>query len=111
REDPRAGPALFRHEPRRGTPDGEKRLLHRVLGERLVSQDPQREPVRGAAVAVVQLGQRGLLGPGREGHERCGGEMGEFPTHSVRYSRVEPGWFKRSNRFTRSSESAPTAFT
>ena len=82
----------------RRAPDGEERLLHRVLGERLVAQDAQREPVRGTAVAVVELGERRLLRPGGEGDERFVGEVGELPIHSVRYSRVGRGRFKRSNR-------------
>ena len=40
----------------------EERLLHRVLGERLVAQDPQREAVGDAAEAVVELGERRLVG-------------------------------------------------
>ena len=94
-----------------GSPNGEERLLHRVLGERLVAQDAQREPVRGAAVAVVQLRERRLLGPGGQGDERFVGEVGELPVHSVRYSRAGRVRFKRSNRSGVSRESAPTAFT
>ena len=91
------------------SPDGEERLLHRVLGERLVAQDAQREPVRGAAVAVVQLGERRLLRPGGQGDERFVGEVGELPVHSVRYSRAERGRFKRSNRSeaTRTNQRRP----
>jgi hypothetical protein len=85
-------------------------LLHGVLGERLVAQDAQREPVGGASVAVVQLGERRLLRAGGEQDERFVGQMGELPVQSDRYSLVGRCWFKRSNRFTRSSESAPTAF-
>ena len=92
---------------RRRPPDREERLLHRVLGERLVAQHAQRQPVGGAAVAVVQLGERDLVRARGQGDERFVGEMGELPVHSVEYSRTEGGRFKPSNRFTRSSESAP----
>ena len=69
--------AALGQEARRAAPDGEERLLHRVLGERLVAQDPQREAVGGAAVAVVELGERGLVGAGERAHERLVGEVGE----------------------------------
>ena len=107
REDPRARLATLGHEAGGRPPDREERLLHRVLGELLVAQDAQRQPVGGTAVAVVQLGERRLLRPRGERDERFVGEVGELPVHSVRYSRAEAGRFKRSNRFTRSSESAP----
>ena len=46
-------------------PDAEERLLHGVLRERLVAQDPQGEPVGDAAEAVVELGQRVVVGAPR----------------------------------------------
>ena len=82
REDPRARLAVLGHEARRRPPDGEERLLHRVLGQRLVAQDTERKPVRGAAVAVVELGERGLLRPRGQRDERFVGEVGELPVHA-----------------------------
>jgi hypothetical protein len=87
------------------------RLLHRVLGERLVAQDAQRESVRGAAVAVVQLGEGGLFRARGQRHERLVGEVGELPIHDDRYSPAEGSRFKRSNHFPCSSEWVRTAFT
>ena len=94
REDPGARLALLGHEPRGRSPDGEERLLHRVLGERCVAEDAEGEPVGDAAVAVVQLGERRLLRPGGQGDERLVGEVGELSVHSVRYSRAERSRFK-----------------
>ena len=59
RQDPGARLALLGEERAGRAPDGEERLLHRVLGERAVAHDPQREPVGDAAVAVVELAERG----------------------------------------------------
>jgi hypothetical protein len=47
REDPRARLPALGHEARRPAPDAEERLLHRVLRQGLVAQDPQRESVGG----------------------------------------------------------------
>ena len=94
REDPGARLAAFGHEAGGRAPDGEERLLHRILGQRLVAQDAQREPVRGAAIAVVELGERRLLRASGESDERFVGKVGELPVHSFRYSRVEHGRFK-----------------
>ena len=51
-------------------PEPEERLLHGVLGERLVAEHAVGEPVGGAAEAVVELGERGLVGPRDECDER-----------------------------------------
>ena len=64
REDPRARLRALDEEPVGGAPDGEERLLDGVLGERLVAEDAQREAVGLAGVAVVDLGERAIVGPG-----------------------------------------------
>src|SRR5439155_5270391 len=66
REDPRARLRALLDEPIGRAPDGEEGLLHRVLRERVVAEDPPREPVGHAAEAVVQLGERGVLGASDE---------------------------------------------
>jgi len=53
RQNPGARPRALGEKAVGSAPDGEERLLNRVLGERLVAQDPEREPVRDAAQAVV----------------------------------------------------------
>ncbi len=82
REDPRARLAALRHEPRRRPPEREEGLLHRVLCERLVAQDAQRQPVRRAGIAVVQLAERRLLRARREQHECLVREMRELAGHA-----------------------------
>src|SRR5262249_56744558 len=94
REDPGARLAPLGHEARRCPPEGEERVLDRILGERLVAEHAQREPVRRAAVAVVELGERRLLGSGRERDERLVGKVRELPRH-VRHSYTRRLWFMR----------------
>ena len=65
-------------------PDGEERLLHRVLGERAVAQDPQREPVRDAPEAVVELGESRLVRASRERDDGLVRKMGEVPRQRSR---------------------------
>ena len=65
----------------------EERLLHRVLGERLVAQHPVREPVGDAADPVVELGQRRLVRAGDERDERFVGEVGEVAAAAHRLGR------------------------
>ena len=65
----------------RGAPDGEKRLLHGVLGERTVAQHAQREPVGDASVAVVERRERRLLAARGEGDQRFVGEMDDVGRH------------------------------
>jgi hypothetical protein len=93
REDPRAGLAALGHEPRRGAPECEKRLLHGILGERFVAQHAQRQAVGGPGVAVVQLAERRLLRARREGDERFVREVRELAGHARGSSR-------RGGRFT-----------
>ena len=67
---------------------GEERVLHRVLGQRLVAQHPQREPVGGAAVAVVQLGERDLVG---SRGQRDDGFVGQVCQVASRHRRAPRG--------------------
>ena len=60
-----------------GAPDGQEALLHRVLGERRVADDAQREPVGDAAEAVVELRQGVFVGAGDESDERLVGQVSE----------------------------------
>ena len=62
-------------------PDREEGLLHCVLGQGLVTKDPQREPVGDAAVAVVQFRERNLVRARGERDNGFVGEMGERPGH------------------------------
>ena len=73
--------AALGQEARGAAPDREKGLLHRVLGERLVAEDAQREPVGDAAVAVVQLRERNLVRARGERDDGLVGEVGECPGH------------------------------
>ena len=73
--------------PRRA-PDREERLLHRVLGERLVAQHAQREPVGDPVVAVVQLGERKLVGARNQRDDGFVGQVGEVAGH-VAHSTIE----------------------
>ena len=61
-------------------PEPEEGLLHRVLGERLVAEDPVGEAVRGAADPVVELRERRLVRPRDERDERLVGEVSEVAT-------------------------------
>src|ERR671934_43259 len=70
RQDPRARARALGEEAVGGPPDGEKRLLHRVLRERLVAQDPQREAVGDSAETIVELCQRVLVRGRDEREER-----------------------------------------
>jgi len=56
RQDPRARLGALGEEAVGVAPDAEEGLLNGVLGERLVAQDPQREPVGDTAEAVVERG-------------------------------------------------------
>src|SRR5689334_15996990 len=58
-------------------PHAEEGLLHGILGEGRVAQDPQREPVRDATEAVVECGQGVLVGRGHEREQRLVGEARE----------------------------------
>ena len=59
----------------------EKCLLHGVLGEAVVAQDPEREAVGDTTDAVVQLGQRALVTAGDECDERLVREVSEVLAH------------------------------
>ena len=91
RQDPRARLGPLGDEPAGGAPDGEERLLHRVLGERLVAQDAEREAVGDAAVAVVQLGERDLLGARDERDDCFVGEVSEIAGHVLIRPRGQDG--------------------
>ena len=56
----------------------EERLLHGVLSQRFVAEDPQSEAVGDAAEAVVELGQRLLVGAGDEREQRFVGDVREL---------------------------------
>src|SRR5262249_40979825 len=56
RQDPGARAGALREEPGRRAPDGQEGVLDGVLGERVVAEDAQREPVGDAAETVVELG-------------------------------------------------------
>ena len=81
REDPGAGLRPLRDEPPGRAPDREERLLHGILGERLVAEHAQREPVGDAVVPVVQLGERELLRSGHERHDRFVGQVSQVAGH------------------------------
>ena len=49
-------------ESARQAPDAEERFLHHVLSEQWILYDPQRETVGRAAVPVVQLAEREIVG-------------------------------------------------
>lgn len=51
------------------SPEGEKTVRDRVLGERLVAQDRQAQPVGNRPEAVVELRERFGVGGGREPDE------------------------------------------
>ena len=76
--------AALGDEPRGAAPDREERVLHGVLGERLVAQHAQREPVGDAAVAVVELGERNLVGARGQRDDGFVGEMGKRTRHDRR---------------------------
>src|SRR5207244_6997921 len=54
-QQPRGGLCALRHERVGPAPRAQKRLLYRVLGERIVSADAQSEAVGDAPDAVVML--------------------------------------------------------
>src|SRR5262249_19106420 len=66
RQDPGARLGALGEEAAGRAPDGEKRLLNRVLGESGVADDAHGKPVGGAAVAIVELSQRLLVPAGNE---------------------------------------------
>src|SRR5262249_51048027 len=83
RQDPGGGTRALRNEARRRPPEAEERLLYRVLGELLVAKDPQRQPVRRPAEAVVELAERSLVAPLDERDERLVREVGEISTQRL----------------------------
>jgi hypothetical protein len=90
RQDPRRRAGALGKEPCGGAPDGEEALLHRVLCEPLVAQDPQRQAVCDASVAVVELRERRVVGPCDERDDGLIGEMREVARRHERglYSRT-----------------------
>ena len=68
-------------------PEAEERLLHGVLRQRLVAQDPVGEAVGDAADPVVELRERRFVGARDERDERLVGEVGEVAaSHGDRLS-------------------------
>ncbi len=90
REDPRARLRALGAERRCAAPDLEERLLHRVLGVPLVAQHPQRQPVRDAADAVVELGQRVLVAARDERDQGFVGEMSVVLAHGEAVRAARP---------------------
>ena len=88
RQDPGARLGALGPEAGRGAPDAEERLLHGILGEPVVAQDAEREPVGDAADAVVQLGQRALVAAGDERDESLVREVSEVLAHGPGSRRV-----------------------
>jgi hypothetical protein len=84
-QDPGARLAALGHEARRPAPDREEGVLDGVLRKRLVAEHAEREAVRDISVAVVQLGERIVVGTGRERHDRFVREVCEVaPLHRGR---------------------------
>ena len=81
REDPRARLRALCAEGRGAAPDLEERLLHGVLGVALVAQDAEREPVRDAGDAVVELRERVLVSSRDERDQGLVREMGVVLAH------------------------------
>ena len=95
REDPGAGLGPLGDEAPGRAPDGEERLLHRVLGKRLVAQHAQCQAVGHAMVPVVELGERGFFRARDERNDRLVGEVGKVPGHDPD-STTKPDRFGRS---------------
>ncbi len=74
-EDPRARLRPFGSKARGVPPDLQERFLESVLGEALVTQDAEREPVRDASDAVVELRERVLVPPCNECDESLVGKV------------------------------------
>ena len=72
-QDPSARLRALGEEAVCAPPDAEERLLDRILGQRLVPEDPQREAERDPAEAVVELGERVVVGGGDEREQRLVG--------------------------------------
>ena len=91
-----------------GSPDGEERLLHRVLGERLVAQDAQarartrcgRSGRTAPRAPIAPTGRRGRRALRRRGGRAAGSQRLIF---ARRASAVQVG-DERSNRFGGSGE-------
>jgi hypothetical protein len=84
REQPRAGLAALRHETVGITPCGEEPFLHRVFGELVIAQDAQGESIGDPPEAIVELRQRGLVGPRQQSDHGFVGEVGEGARHQPR---------------------------
>ena len=81
RQDPGARLRALGQEAVCRAPDGEEALLDGVLGERRVAHDPEREAVGDPSVAVVELREGVLVGPG---DEREQGLVREFAAVAIR---------------------------
>ena len=69
RQEPRARLRPLRDEGRRRPPEGEEGLLNRVLGQRVVPEDAEREAVCDPAEPVVELAERRLVTARQQSHE------------------------------------------
>jgi hypothetical protein len=67
--------------------------LDRIFGECRIAQDSQGEPVRGAAVAVVELGQSLFVRAADEGEQRLVGEVGEVGASSLLPAHARDGFY------------------
>ena len=81
RQDPGARLRPLGPEAGRRAPDADERLLDRVLGEAVVAQDAEGEPVGDPADAVVELCQRRLVAARDERDESLVREMSEVLPH------------------------------
>ena len=84
RQDPGAGLAALRHETSCGAPQREECLLNGVLCEGLIAKNAEGEAIGGPPEAVVELGERRLLGSRSERDQRLVREMGQLPVHMCR---------------------------
>jgi hypothetical protein len=69
RQHPRARLGTLGEVPAGGAPDCEKRLLHRVLGKRIVSEDSFGQGVGNAAKAAIELGERLIVALGDQAEQ------------------------------------------
>ena len=81
REHPGARLRALGAEGGGSTPDGEEPVLHGVLGEAVVAQHAQREPVRDAPDPIVELGEGILVPPGDERDQGLVREVGVLPAN------------------------------
>jgi hypothetical protein len=83
-QEPRARLGALGDEAGGRAPGGEKPLLHSVLGEGVVPENPPREAECDPAEPVVELAQRHLVRAGDERDQRFVRQVREIPSHGVR---------------------------